>query len=191
MTKIVCIKYDCLPYLYTRIQYQTISSISSSNMALIRWLAYHYPLLFAKHQRSIRGLRALVATRPIVRPDCSHILQHRLRCNTKQEICTQNSSKSRSLLYRLLPEGSRSNAVRVTRVAPGPVHQQLHRSKNRFFRTRTTFFRKTQDFFANSQRCRKGLFRPDTTRPALGALPWPSMRVLRRTTRRNVLPLRD
>ena len=69
--------------------------------------------------------------------------------------------------------------------------QQHPRSKYGFFRKRTTFFRKTQDFSANSQRCGKGPFRPDTTRPELGTLPWPSTCVLRRTTRRRDLVTSD
>ncbi len=49
----------------------------------------------------------------------------------------------------------------------------------------TTFSCKTQDFSASSQICWKGPFCPDTTRPKLGTLPWPSTCVLRWTTRRN------
>ncbi len=53
-------------------------------------------------------------------------------------------------------------------------------SKYRFFCKRTTFFRKLQDFSANSQRRGNG-----PTPPEQGTLPWTSMCVLRRTTRRN------
>ena len=64
-------------------------------------------------------------------------------------------------------------------------------SKYGFFCKRTTFFRKTQDFSANSQRCGKGLFRPDTTQSEQVALPLPSMCVLRRTIRRRDLVTLD
>jgi hypothetical protein len=52
-------------------------------------------------------------------------------------------------------------------------------------------FCKTQDFPANCQRCGKGPFRPDTTRPELGTLPWPSTCVLRRTTPKRDLVTSD
>ncbi len=66
-------------------------------------------------------------------------------------------------------------------------HHQSSSSKSEFFWKSTTFFCKTQDVFANSQRCGKGPFRPDTTRRELGTLPWPPTCVLRRTTSRRDL----
>jgi hypothetical protein len=65
--------------------------------------------------------------------------------------------------------------------------RSVHGSKSGFFWKSTTFFCKTQDFSASSQICWKGPFRPDTTRPEQGMLPWPSTCVLRRTTRRRDL----
>ncbi len=57
----------------------------------------------------------------------------------------------------------------------------------RIFPQNSHIFRKMPGFFADSQKCGEGPFHPDAILLEQAALPWPSMCVLRRTTRRRDL----